>query len=398
MLDGECAVMKQLLASRLLGACALLGLGLLPCVRTASAQGLAEMNATMAAQDTLNGGSTGAPAAGMLALQRAKAVAGSGTPSAGAGARRGPGAAGGSQAQVPAPGAMPTGQQQGQGQPGQGPGQPGLPGLPGMLGNMLGGGTASLLPASSLSPTGPRITVLAGTRVLDAIMPHALIDDATERQVPQSMQNQYYDDGPQGGHGDLEANDGKFTNVTTSMDYISQSNQRIKEQLIQALVSANALNTIDFFGLAVMSADRTGAVSRDRAWKMVASPNGIGSVLREVMIDRPLDVPNNRERTTYKDKLVGAQWADRFMQEFRKNKDDLHSEFYAVYVPMPPTPPSVAPPVGWAPFLATTPADAVQTQDAAQLAATQGEGATQPVGGVPVQQLVRPAAPMERSQ
>jgi hypothetical protein len=312
----------------------------------------------------------------MLALQRAKDVTGNGGTGAGTGQR--PGAGG-----TPGPASAPGGTPPGGTPPGGTP--PGGMSMAQNLGqNFLGalGNAASLLPASSLSPTGPRITVLAGTRVFDAYMTKwmnvdLIIDDATERQVPQSMQNQYYDDGT---HGDLEANDGKFSNVTTNnSDYISQSNQRIKERLIHVLVGANTLNTIDFFGLAIMSSDRTGNVSRDRAWKVVASPNGVSSMLKEVMIDHPVEVPNDRERTTYKDKLVGAQWSDSFLRVFRKKEDDMRSEFYSVYVPMPPTPPSVSPPAGWSPFAATTPAEMVQTQESMDVQPAGGGAPVQPM-------------------
>jgi hypothetical protein len=267
--------------------------------------------------DTLNQAPVGS-GAGNLALDRARGVAGG-------------------QPAPPAPGGQPT---PAPGFPGSAPGAPGLPGglqIPQML--------------------VPKITVIGGTRVFDVIPPYELLDDATERQVAESEKDNYFDDGT---HGDIEANDGKYTSVKESRDaYLSQSNQRIKEQLIQALIVADAMNPLQFYGYTLMSTERMEAASRNRAWKLVPNPNGPGSLLKETLIDKPVVVPKYREKEAEKDVRVKDDWSNRFLQEYRKDKDSLSSQFYALYIPMPPVPPKVAPPGNWHPYAATTSAEAL---------------------------------------
>ena len=122
--------------------------------------------------------------------------------------------------------------------------------------------------AGAAAAIGPRITVVAGTRVFDAITGE-LLDDAVERQVPQSQRDQYYDDGT---HGDLQADDGKYTRVGERRDRISHINQRIKEQLIKSLVYAADLNPLEFYGYTLMSTERYATEIQDSMWRMVPDP------------------------------------------------------------------------------------------------------------------------------
>lgn len=285
----------------LLSGCALLAIGFGVGVSRANAQDLAGTMAGVKGENALNSGPVGGGGAATLALERARGVAG-GNPAAG-----GPAAAfGGAPAPVPA--------------------------------------AAPAIPLTG--PIPPRVSVLSGTRVFDAVT-GVLLDDPQEHLVPETQKSQYYDDGT---HGDVQANDGKFTRFTESHDYLAQSNQRVKEELVQALIAANNMTPLKFYGYSLMSTSRSDAASRNRAWKLVPDPDGIGASLQEVPIDKPLQVPNYRATEAEKDKKVKDDWSDRFLQEFRKNKDSLASEFYPMYIPQPPLPPPVAAPAAWRPF------------------------------------------------
>jgi hypothetical protein len=290
---------------------------LLPSVH---AQFLAEQMAVTEGMNTLNQGAVGGGGAGVEALNRAQGVA-AGDPSAGA---------------PPDLSAPPA------------PGQP-------IDFGALATGAAGNVPG--LDQLLPRITVISGTRVFDAITGE-LLDDAVERLVPENQKENYFDDGT---NGDVEPNDGKYTRVSEDRGYISQSNQRIKEELIQALISANDMNPLQFYGYTLMSTERIDNASRERAWKLVPNPDGPGNMLEEVPIDRPLVVPNYRDKEREKDGRVKDDWADRFLQDYRRNKDSLTSEFYSIYIPTPPVPPGARPPSGWVPFAATVPPEVLNS-------------------------------------
>lgn len=302
----------------LVGLCAVMAWGMPSFTQPAHAQGA--FIAPPSAVETLAGSSTGS-ASGNVALGRARALQGGP-----GGSSRGPGGGPGGPGGPGGASAMP-------GSTAPGPAAPG--GLPGNLQQLM-----------------PTITVISGTRVLDAVSGE-LLDDATERQVPESEKNAYYDDGT---HGDAEPNDGKYTRVDESREFLSQTNHKIKQELIQALVSANSMTPLNFHGFRLMSTDRVETASRDRAWKLIPDPQGVGMMIKDVPIDKPLVVPKYREKQIEQDQKIKGDWADRFLQEFRQTKDSLTSEFYPLYIPTPPVPPATMPPAGWRPFAATTPA------------------------------------------
>lgn len=192
----------------------------------------------------------------------------------------------------------------------------------------------------------PRITVITGTRVFDSISGR-LIDDAVRMQVPETERDKYYNDGT---HGDMDPTDGIYTLVDEVDNVIGHANQRIKEQLIHALSAANNMSPLQFYGHTLMSNERHEMTSRDLAWKLVPNPDGPGLVLRQVPIEEPLVVPKYREKLAEKDSQIKDQWTDRFLMDFRIDRDDLRSEFYRMHIPRPPVPPAVRPPAGWQPF------------------------------------------------
>jgi hypothetical protein len=206
---------------------------------------------------------------------------------------------------------------------------------------------------TSIVPTGgddeEKMSVVTGERVKDAIT-NQLLDDAYVKQVPLSERANYYDDGT---HGDLIPNDGQFTNVTMREDVIGQSNQRIKERLIKALMVAESYDPLEFFRLTLASTEERNNLPRNRSWMLVPDPKGgPGYVLQERPVEKPVEVPNYRKKLMARDSRIKNDWAFRFLQEYRKNKDSLTSEFYPMYIPQPPQPPMVEPPApnDWMPF------------------------------------------------
>jgi len=198
----------------------------------------------------------------------------------------------------------------------------------------------------------PRVKVLAGARVFDALTGE-LLDDARLIWVSEEDKQNYFDDGTRG---DPVAEDGEYADVEEIRGvFIGQSNQRYKEHLIQALYEAEQLDLLDFYGFSLMSTDRARSVKRNRRWKVVPDPGGgIGFTLAEVPADQPMDVPKYRDWEAQRDEKIAGKdgWAIRFLDEYRRIKGDVTSDFYPLYIPMPPAPPRVPPPTraGWRPF------------------------------------------------
>ncbi len=199
-----------------------------------------------------------------------------------------------------------------------------------------------------------RTAAIVGTRVFDACSGEMLDDGRSMLYDESEKGNTIFDDGDTMKDGDLVANDGQFTNVVTDRSYIGQSNQRLKERLIKAIYSAEQLSPLDFYGFFLMTTERNNPAPRNRRWTMVANPKGIGQKLTEVPTDKPVPVPKYREWEHERDqKIAGKEgWAVRFLDEYRKEKGSVESEFYTVYIPMPPVPPFMPPPTsaGWTPF------------------------------------------------
>ncbi len=220
----------------------------------------------------------------------------------------------------------------------------------------LKGGKAQLKEAATAATRvfKPRVKAIMGTRVFDNVTGE-LLDDAQLVYVdPAEIGNLGLVD--DGNKGDPVANDGQFANVETSREFIGQSNQRLKERLIQAIYSAEQLTPLEFFGFDLMTTERHNPAPRNRSWKLVADANGgHGLRLAEVASDKPLQVPKFREWEQERDKKISGKdgWAMRFLDEYRKEKGSIESEFYPILIPQPPAMPGVAPPpvaTGWHPF------------------------------------------------
>ncbi len=197
-----------------------------------------------------------------------------------------------------------------------------------------------------------QITVIAGTRVTDALTGE-LLDDAREIRVDEDKKSEYFDDGT---HGDLVAGDGKYTKVEEVEGVIGPNNQRIKEQLIQALYEASRLDAREFYGHTLMSTDHSTRPERNMRWALTDAPEDrVGFRISEIATERTVEVPSFWEEEKSRDlKIAGPNgWARTFLDEFRIEKGGLTSSFYSPYVPNPPTIPKIPPPSaeGWTPFV-----------------------------------------------
>lgn len=299
-----------------------------------AAQGLGEQMTVTEGMNTLNSGSTGSNV-GNLALDRARNVSGGST-----NPQVAPPNMNGGPGQMPRPGAGPA-----------------APMTPPPL-------TAADLARFAQTSTGPKITVISGVRVFDAVTGE-LIDDAIRRKVPESEKDKFFDDGT---HGDLQPNDEVYTNVDERQnrkDVIGAANQRVKERLIQSLQVANSYNPVKFYGYTLMSTDRQEPLPRHEAWQIVPDPQGgPGFTLAEQKVKQPITVPKYRDAQKDKDHIVKDNWSRNFLQEYRKKPDDLTSEFFSVYIPQPPVPPAVAPPLNWSPFSDPMTAQRLQANNA----------------------------------
>ncbi len=233
--------------------------------------------------------------------------------------------------------------------------------------------------AETLDPVIPKEKVMAGTRVRDHITGE-LLDDPHEQLVPASEQTNFYDDGT---HGDIEAGDGKFSLVDVRDDVLGEGTQRAKEQLVRALVVAENLSPLEFYGFTLMSTELHAPYRPKSSWKLVPDPEGgPGLTLAQVPVERPKDVPDYREWVGRKDDKVKEDWADRFLKSYRINPDSLESEFYPLYIPNPPQPPQVEPPDAdqWTPFSDPDAITRLLSGQGADTTGFGGGGASSPFG------------------
>lgn len=195
-----------------------------------------------------------------------------------------------------------------------------------------------------------KVKAIVGTRVFDAVSGE-LLDDARERFITDGQKTLYYDDGT---HGDPTPDDGQFALVDSRSDVIGPGQQRVKEQLVKALIVAENYDPLQFYGYTLMSTDQQKSAPRNRAYKLVPDPRGgPGMVLEEAEIEKPLELPDYRDKQYEKDvKVLRSSWIKDFLADYRKEPDSLSSEFHNVYIPLPPPVPSVKPPIefGWMPF------------------------------------------------
>jgi uncharacterized membrane protein YgcG len=185
------------------------------------------------------------------------------------------------------------------------------------------------------TPTPVMVTVIGGNRVRCAVC-GALLEDVRKGQVPEiEAKTKYYDDGT---HGDVEAGDGEYTNIVEiDHKYIGPECNAVKERLLSLLRYCEDTDSLHFFGLYATTTEPISQITKERY--------------------------EEQERDA---KL--KEWEERFLRMFRKNPDDPTSDFYPLYVPLPPEKPTVPIPPGFDPILAEKQREEQQQQQQQQIA------------------------------
>ncbi|MCD6386665.1 hypothetical protein J7M23_12940 [Candidatus Sumerlaeota bacterium] len=158
------------------------------------------------------------------------------------------------------------------------------------------------------------IRVVTGRRVKCAVTGE-LLEDVRYEEVPETMKDQFYDDGT---HGDEVANDGTYTNIEEINDVIGPKALELEIKLINLLLAAESYGPLGFFRLFTLTDEPVSLIPK--------------RILTEEDLDTKLE-----------------SWANIFLRMFRKNKDDIYSEFYSLYVPPPPLKPKYPMPPGFNP-------------------------------------------------
>ncbi len=182
-------------------------------------------------------------------------------------------------------------------------------------------------PVATPTPFIKMIRVITGRKVKCAVCGR-LLEDVVYEEVPETMKDKFYDDGT---HGDEVANDGTYTNIVEVNDVIGPECRPLLFRLVNLLSGSDDLGPLGFFRLFVMTDEPVSTV-----------PKSIG-------VEEDLDT-----------KL--ESWAGVFLRMFRKNKDDVYSEYYNLYVPPPPMKPKYPVPPGFNPIEAEQREKAGQAQ------------------------------------
>ena len=162
-------------------------------------------------------------------------------------------------------------------------------------------------------------TCNGGQRVRCAVC-GTLLEDVRRAQVPEIVaKTQFHDDGT---HGDTEAGDGEYTNITEQNDeFLGPECNALKQRLLSLLHYCEDTDSLQFFRLYATTTEPISQITKSRY--------------------------EEQERDA---KL--KEWNERFLRMFRKNPDDPTSGFYPLYVPIPPKTPEAPMPPGFNPILA----------------------------------------------
>jgi len=169
-------------------------------------------------------------------------------------------------------------------------------------------------------PTPKQIRVLTGSRVQCAVSGE-ILEDIIYRDVPELEKENYYDDAT---HGDAEAGDGTYTNITVRNDVMSAASHEILQRLLTLMENIEDTEPMDFFRLNVVTSEP------------------LSSISKQIEEEQDRDI-----------KL--SEWNDRFVRMFRVNENNPQSEFYPLYIPPSPSYPSVPLPGGFQPIIPATP-------------------------------------------
>lgn len=274
------------------------------CSSFAVGQGLAELDAAQGVNDTLNAAPVSAPGA----VGGPNAAPGFGPPPVGGP----PGAAG---LPPPLPGA----------QTAPAAGGAAFPGLnaPGV--NQAGGVVNEFgqpgQPQQATPTPEPTIKVLVGDRVYDAVT-GALLEDPSLITVPLNQQDKYLDDGI---NDNGIKGDGIRGNVNTSKNqYIGAVTNSLKNRAINLVRNAEKMSPMVFYRYHFMAVNPT---------------------------TQHRDMPNLLQKESQRDEML-REWNNKFLSDYRINRDDPRSEFFQLYVPNPPSIPEYPPPPGYVPVQA----------------------------------------------
>lgn len=180
--------------------------------------------------------------------------------------------------------------------------------------------------APTPSPTPKMIRVLTGARVECAVS-GVLLEDIVYKDVPESQKNNYYDDGT---HGDQEANDGTYTNITVRKDVMSPESHEVLKKTLTLMENIEQMDPVDFYRLNVATTDPL---------------SSLANLVEE---------EKNRD-------LKLADWNNDFLRIFRIDESSANSAFYPLYIPPMPEVPAVTLPEGFKPVVAATPTPAASS-------------------------------------
>jgi hypothetical protein len=191
------------------------------------------------------------------------------------------------------------------------------PGLAGLGGPAVGQPGIAGQPGQTATPTPiPQIQVLTGKRVFDAVT-GALLEDAFRLTVPITDRDRYFDDGVRDNG---IPNDGIRGDVETIRDrLIGAETAAAMFQNINLVRNAERMSTLEFFRLHVGVTDP--AFANDR-------------------------MPDLIQMERKKDDLL-RDWNNRFLAQYRTDKNNPKSDFFQVYVPEPPAIPAYPIPPGY---------------------------------------------------
>ncbi|MCX7046788.1 MAG: hypothetical protein NTX50_15040 [Candidatus Sumerlaeota bacterium] len=290
--------------------------------------------APTAAMDTLSGGSVGGGGAGQLALDRARGNA--------------PAQPGG--APVSPFGAPPAAAPAKVGNPFAAP--------PTAASPFGGGGAAEFAPAAPAAPKAGGIPdfnpfagireqkskVIGGQRVYCRISKR-LLDDARIMEVPKSeAEKNYFDDGPEGKHGDEFAKDGIYTNITEVKDkFIGNEAVELRRRMMNLIVNQDRRDPMEFYSLKTVSLD------------------SLSELQNEMALGKKKD-----------EKVV--EWVYKFLKPYRQAPEDVKSPFFPLYIPAPPPIPDGQAPDGFDPNADITGGQGRPAQPTAEMAPVQDTG------------------------
>ena len=176
-------------------------------------------------------------------------------------------------------------------------------------------GAPGMQPAMPITPTAPpvkKILVLTGERVMCHVIPNLLLEDIHYEYRPESEKGEYYDDGT---HKDLVANDNIYTNYTDRSDVLSPEANRIKLVYLRMLEVCEDTNPLEFFRIPVATEEPLSAL------------------------------PRVSEEEKDRDETFLRQWHRQFLSLYRQDQEDPKSDFFPIFVPSAPRPPETpAPP------------------------------------------------------